>query len=344
MIKETGSTVDEAFVGIDVAVARGKHLPIVICHWKDHTLLPFPLRALPTKPPRGRGNPSTLERDENLAFAFEARSYIEQVCDELGVRPRRVGIDAPSAPCGTGIKRRAAERAMDRAGLSCFATPSAEQFHQIEIKAKQHLARGGERSRLPYASHLWMRTGFILFEVLSTLAPCIEVFPQATVRALGAGQVHKSKRGAAETQLLAAASYTGWPRNSPREPGLAEIGFGPKHDLVDAYLSAWVAALDEHDRIALGTPPDDVIWLPRLQRGAQFTAPAPSAATQSDESPQEESHERIKVCPACEEKRFKLWPLGWDAHAAYQCTGLTASEPEERKAEYRQKFGHLFDR
>lgn len=41
-----------------------------------------------------------------------------------------------------------------------------------------------------------------------------------------------------------------------------EIAFGPAHDRLDAYLSAWVTALDEDDRVAFGDAPDDVIWVP----------------------------------------------------------------------------------
>jgi len=33
---------------------------------------------------------------------------------------------------------------------------------------------------------------------------------------------------------------------------------------VDAYLAAWVASLDESDRDAIGSTPDDVIWIPCL--------------------------------------------------------------------------------
>ena len=35
---------------------------------------------------------------------------------------------------------------------------------------------------------------------------------------------------------------------------------------------------------------------------------------------------------------FKDFPLGWDAHAAYRCSGLMATEPEERKREYKARF------
>lgn len=48
------------------------------------------------------------------------------------------------------------------------------------------------------------------------------------------------------------------------------------------------------------------------------------------------------LCPACERKVFKSWPLGWDAHAAHPCPGVAMGTDAERKAEYRRRYGHLF--
>jgi hypothetical protein len=52
--------------------------------------------------------------------------------------------------------------------------------------------------------------------------------------------------------------------------------------------------------------------------------------------------EQLVLCPACEIKVFKSWPEGWDAHAEHRCKGLTTSGGEERKAEFRRRFAHLF--
>ncbi len=87
----------------------------------------------------------------------------------------------------------------------------------------------------------------------------MEVYPQATARVLGVAGLHKSRPGAVDEQLRAAAHYTGWPGQAKKEPALAEIGFGARHDLLDAYLSCWVAALDEEEREAFGALPSDVI-------------------------------------------------------------------------------------
>lgn len=73
-------------------------------------------------------------------------------------------------------------------------------------------------------------------------------------------------------QLAAAARHTGWPNGSADDPTFADIAWAPGHDRLDAYLSAWVAALDEPDRIAYGTPPDDVIWVPRVTTASSASA------------------------------------------------------------------------
>jgi hypothetical protein len=108
-----------------------------------------------------------------------------------------------------------------------------------------------------------MLPGFVLFKKLSSLAPVLEVFPQAIARALGAGAVHKSKAGGIETQLRAVARHTGWPRDEEEAQTLRDIAWAPLHDCLDAYLSSWVAALEEPDRVALGEHPYDVIWVPK---------------------------------------------------------------------------------
>jgi uncharacterized protein (DUF433 family) len=47
-------------------------------------------------------------------------------------------------------------------------------------------------------------------------------------------------------------------------------------------------------------------------------------------------------CPACRMLVFRSWPEGWDAHAGSRCRGLKGDGPEERKAEFKRRFGHLF--
>lgn len=230
--------------------------------------------------------------------------------------------------------------ALDAAGISCFSTPTENEFTLILHKVQQHLAAGGQHSNLPHANQLWMQVGFALFRELRKSFHCLEVYPQATVRAVGAGSIHKFKAGAVHAQLIAASAHTGWPNSVAGEPMLDEISWGSAHDQLDAYLAAWVAALDESNRISFGLPPDDVIWIPRVRQShaiGQLAAVSTSTIT----TPGIITTDRSRQCPACN-YRFKVFPFGWDAHAAHQCSGLFATDKEERKREYKHRFSHLF--
>ncbi len=260
-----------AYAGIDVAFAKKKRLPLVVCTVEEGRLVPLPLRrAKGLVPPQGSGNRASLSPEPVEAFAKATLAYLRQIEELHGVSIRRIAIDAPSAPALNG--RRRAERALDARGFSCFATPSSEQFEDIRLKALAHLDAGGSESRLPHANQLWMLVGFELFRVLSELAPCFEVFPNATVQVLGAAQRTKFQKDGLEAQLAAARVHTGWPNGSEDEPTLRDIAYGSSHDKLDAYLCAWVASLEEEEREAFGDPPDDVIWVPRVGGG-----PFPSA-------------------------------------------------------------------
>ena len=51
--------------------------------------------------------------------------------------------------------------------------------------------------------------------------------------------------------------------------------------------------------------------------------------------------ERV-LCPACDDKVFKVWPEGWDAHSAFKCPGARGNTPDERKADFKRRFHYLF--
>jgi len=55
------------------------------------------------------------------------------------------------------------------------------------------------------------------------------------------------------------------------ECGLEDTAWG-RLTTLDAYLSAWVASLEEPDRVAYGRPPDDAIWVPRVRRTHSVSA------------------------------------------------------------------------
>jgi hypothetical protein len=254
---------EPAYVGIDVACAKRKALPISVCVNRNGRLTPLPLRTVALRLPRGGGNVLALETAWRDDFAAQTESYLREVEEAFSVRIERIALDAPSAPCRADIPRRCAEQALDNRRISCFTTPSGEQFKAIEGKARAHLEAGGQESRLPHANQLWMLVGFALFERLGRTWPCLEVYPQATVALLGVGALHKSSGTGLSAQTRAVGQRLGWDE-AEFERALKLSGFGAPHDQFDAYLAAWVASLDEGDREPLGIPPADAIWVPRL--------------------------------------------------------------------------------
>lgn len=265
---------DEAYVGIDVAFAKMKRLPVVACTWRGDVLEPLPLRMASVKPPAGQGNAWILRGTTADEFAQKTVEYLRAVESQYHVRIRRVAIDAPSDPRPAGSARRRAETELDRRRISCITTPDVAEFEAIRERALRHLAQGHPEANLPGANQLWMLIGFSLFRTLRAHWECLEVFPQAIASVLGVGSVHKSHADGLRAQLRSAAQHTGWPRelrtdqSEPSVNCLAAIGFGSGHDRLDAYLAAWVASLEEAAREPFGEPPADVIWVPRLESAA----------------------------------------------------------------------------
>jgi hypothetical protein len=259
----------EAFAGIDLAFAKRKRLPVVVCSWEADRLIPRRVaeRSAPD-PPRGAGNVVALDSFRVAQFADETAAYLHCLEDYCGVSISRVAIDAPSEPRPEALKRRRAEEALDARRISYITTPTAVGFECIRERAEEHLRGGGAESHLPHANQLWMLVGFALFSRLRREWECLEVFPQATAFVLGASSVHKSKRGGVEAQMAAAAKHTGWP-NPVDKAALHGVVNGAAHDGLDAYLAAWVAALRPEKRTALGAPPNDVIWVPTVGAAVQ---------------------------------------------------------------------------
>ena len=255
---------DEAFAGIDVAFAKNKRLPVVVCRRRGSILEPLELWKGRTKPPRGQGNARILKHEPVEEFAQRTAAYLREVESEFGVQIRRVAIDAPSDPRPQGAPRRKAETELDCRRINCITTPDMGEFEAVCERARDHLARGEPESHLPGANVLWMLVGFALFRALRWNWECLEVFPQAIAAVLGASKVHKSDDGGLVAQLSAAARYTGWPVPAVVAK-LRPIGYGNKHDRLDGYLAAWVASLEESEREPFGEPPSDVIWVPRLE-------------------------------------------------------------------------------
>ena len=79
-----------------------------------------------------------------------------------------------------------------------------------------------------------------------------------------------------------------------------------------------------------------------IARSVDVEAVAPNRSAAPTSTSPSEQPGRSLPCPACGSKEFKRWPWGWDAHAADSCTGLSATEPEERKLEFRRRFAEYF--
>ena len=330
----------DVYIGIDVACAKEKYLPLVICSKEYGRLLPFPLAKYQIRPPRGLGNALTLHDEVNQAFANDVANYVETVCDAFHLNPVRIGIDSPLRPRGNNLKRRLAEQALDKAGISCYTTPSAYDFEVIKARGIEHLHADKPIQNLPHAHQIFMLLGFALNERLSNVAECIEVYPHATVKQLGVADIHKSKGNQAELQLSAMSHYTGWPKTDYDWSQADTMCLGPMHDRVDAYSAAWVASLPDQERICFGDPDkSDVIWIPNIEPLGSPTAyipTEPKPKTKTKQTISDTAHQR--ACPACNQHLFKRWPFGWDTHAAHRCTGLTEIEPEARKKEFKRRF------
>lgn len=207
---------------------------------------------------------AALDPQVRQGFAEQVAAWIDKLERSERLRVRRIAIDAPSDYCRDASGRRSAERSLDAGGISCFATPTEGEFGAKVEASRKHLTDGGKPSRLPNANQLWMLVGFQLFRTLEKRYECIETYPQAVVHELKCADSHKSTEQGLQSQLVESARLLGVSAVEMRAK-LLSMGFGSLHDRLDAFLSAWVASLNEEDRKGFGMPPDDVIWVPKVQ-------------------------------------------------------------------------------
>jgi hypothetical protein len=254
---------NSVYVGIDVACARGKRLPICVLSAGD-VLIPttIPPRLAALIPP-GRGNKEIAEAEPFQKAAREVTSAIVRIEAEMGWHIERTAIDAPAAPPESGSRR--SETELGRCGLSSFRTPPRPAWLEIKQQCRERLARNPRASTLPYANKIWMLFGFELFCCLRGClrGEVIEVYPFSIVRELLPTCAHKSTEKGYQDQLAAVAARTGW-GPSDLEKKLKEVVPGSRHDRLDAFMAAWVASLPRDRRRAYGDAqqPDDAIWVP----------------------------------------------------------------------------------
>lgn len=251
------------YVGIDVACAVGKRLPICVAS-ADHALMPLTIpKDLAGLVPRGKGNKEIAEAAPFQQAAREVGSAIVRIETDLGWHIERIAIDAPAAPPATGS--RASEAELGRSGLSSFRTPTASAWAGLCRQCADHLDLGGGAATLPHANKIWMLFGFELFACLRShlKAEVIEVYPFAIVRELLPTCEHKSTEKGYQDQLAAVAVRTGWEPQELEKKLKATVP-GSRHDRLDAFMAAWVASLPPERRRAFGDPqqPDDAIWVP----------------------------------------------------------------------------------
>src|SRR6266480_6325619 len=109
----------QIFVGIDVACAQRKRLPICIAAFNDKRLEPLELppeiaRAFPL----GLGNVEILKDDPFRPAAAALAGALDRGAKEHAWKITRIAVDAPAAPPATG--ERIAEKALRKCGISCF--------------------------------------------------------------------------------------------------------------------------------------------------------------------------------------------------------------------------------
>jgi predicted nuclease with RNAse H fold len=227
-----------------------------------------------TKPPAGCGNVAALQAATRMEFATEVVDWLNTLSNDMGVTIRRIAIDAPSDFCDASLTRRVSEQALDRAGISCFATPTRMQFDEKILATLAHLQAGGKQADMPNANQIWMLVGFAMFDALREAGyDCVETYPQAIVHELQCSVKHKSTGEGLAGQIESAAKVAGYSEIDSFHKALETMGYGHRHDKLDAFLSALVASLPRSKEKVYGDRPNDAIVVPNMAavEKARFT-------------------------------------------------------------------------
>lgn len=256
----------DVYVGIDVACARSKRLPVCIVGLLDGRVTPLTIPAVIfRKFPRGPGNGEILKPHPFRELATSLANALQELCFAMSCNIKRVAIDAPAAaPIAVP---RSCELEMSRHGLSLFQTPTVEVWKTIRQICRQHLAQKLPVARLPYANKIWMLYGFEIFHALrrANRFEVIEIYPYSIVSEFLPECPHKSTHEGYRSQLMAVAKQTRW-LPYDLEQLLRTCVSGSMHDQLDAFMAAWVASLSVKRRKVYGNPnnPNDAIWVPKL--------------------------------------------------------------------------------
>ena len=260
------------YIGIDVACAKGKRLPICVV---EGGARPVPVgipHELADAIPKGLGNREITVAKPFHSAARGVAEAIRRAAEDKGWRIERVAIDAPASPPATGS--RASEHQLGKCKLPSFRTPTNEKWISIRKECADHLADGKSIATLPQANKIWMLYGFELCDQIRSLlsVEVIEVYPYAIVKALGRDCKHKSTLEGYRCQLEAISNATRW-EPKQLEDTLKKKAYGSRHDRLDAFMAAWVASLPVDRRRAYGDEArwDDAIRVPCTE-GLESTA------------------------------------------------------------------------
>ncbi len=118
--------IQDAFIGIDVAFAKNKVLPVSVCvRPKGKFLDILPLRVSFDKPPAGRGNVLALEDRVRRQFAKDVLTWIAKLERAKRLMVRRIAIDAPSDYC------------RDASGCTATIIFSASDNYKIDVSGRR---------------------------------------------------------------------------------------------------------------------------------------------------------------------------------------------------------------
>ena len=145
------------FVGIDVACAVNKRLPIcVVSAGRQLTPMMIPKNLAGTIP-RGVGNKEITAGTPFRASAHGVASALKSIASHMGWQVERVAVDAPAAPPETGS--RLSENELGQRGLSSFRTPATAAWWntgEVHRASERRRRRSNSSSRQQDLDAVWL--------------------------------------------------------------------------------------------------------------------------------------------------------------------------------------------
>ena len=253
------------FVGIDVACANNKPLPICFARHDGDRLVPMPIRRELLKFPRSRGNVEICENEPFKTLAADVVLSIKAFVESQKWKIQRIAIDAPAAmPKG----KRNSEQSLGNKNISYFKTPDCDEWQRIREQCIDYL-RDQQKplAELKNANRIWMLYGFELFKALRDDYEVREVYPNSIVHIIAHGSPSKKTSEGYKLQLNAISERTNWKTPTDLSNELMKSVPGAQDDKLDAFMCAWIASLraEELDTFGDRDERDDCIWVPKTK-------------------------------------------------------------------------------